>query len=85
MARKILQERIEEMELGEDARTKIKQREMNKKKKSAEKKKRRKYRKLAEGEEEVEEDEAEAVDAATERETVVSEEMVEKARKPDNG
>jgi hypothetical protein len=57
MARKILQERIEEMELGEDARTKIKARERSKKKASADKKKRRKYRKIEEaGREEGEED-----------------------------
>lgn len=58
MARKILQEKIEERELGEGARTKVKQREVSKKKRSAEKKRRRKYRKLAEdGSEEVEEGE----------------------------
>ncbi|KAH7411799.1 RF-1 domain-containing protein [Phaeosphaeria sp. MPI-PUGE-AT-0046c] len=51
MARKILQERIEEKDLGDEARTKVKQREVSKKKKSGEKKRRRKYRKLAEGEE----------------------------------
>jgi protein subunit release factor B len=53
MARKILQEKIEELELGDDARTKVKQRAKSKKKQSADKKKRRKYRKLAgeEGEE----------------------------------
>lgn len=50
MARKILQERIEEMELGEEARTKVRQREKGKRKRSGEKKRRRKYRKLAEGE-----------------------------------
>ncbi|KAH4861699.1 hypothetical protein HBI26_078370 [Parastagonospora nodorum] len=48
MARKILQERIEEAELGDDARTKVKQREKSRKKQSADKKKRRKYRKLGE-------------------------------------
>ena len=49
MARRILQERIEEMELGEGARTKVKAREKAKKKASSGKKARRKYRALAEG------------------------------------
>jgi protein subunit release factor B len=49
MARKILQEKIEELELGDEARTKVKQREKSKKRQSAEKKRRRKYRKLVEG------------------------------------
>lgn len=62
MARKILQERIEEETLGEMARTKIKQREVSKKKRSAEKKRRRKYRKLAEGEEGEEEIEGEEIE-----------------------
>jgi protein subunit release factor B len=48
MARRILQDRIEEMELGEGARTKVKAREKAKKKASVGKKSRRKYRKLAE-------------------------------------
>lgn len=52
MARKILQEKIEELELGDEARTKVKQREKSRKRQSAEKKRRRKYRKL--GEEDVE-------------------------------
>ncbi|KAF1917940.1 peptide chain release factor class I/class II, partial [Ampelomyces quisqualis] len=39
MARKILQEKIEEEELGEGARTKVKQREKSAKKRSADKKK----------------------------------------------
>lgn len=51
MARRILQDRIEEMELGEGARTKVKAREKSKKKASSAKKARRKYRKLAEGKE----------------------------------
>ncbi|KAH7089683.1 peptidyl-tRNA hydrolase domain protein [Paraphoma chrysanthemicola] len=46
MARKILQERIEEVELGEDARTKVKARTLAKKKASSGKKSRRKYRAL---------------------------------------
>ncbi|KAJ4347922.1 uncharacterized protein N0V89_009294 [Didymosphaeria variabile] len=50
-ARKILGERIEELELGDQARTAIKAREASKKKSSADKKKRRKYRALAEGKE----------------------------------
>ncbi|KAF2826196.1 hypothetical protein CC86DRAFT_382268 [Ophiobolus disseminans] len=57
MARKILQEKIEEMELGEGARTRIKQREVSGKKRSAEKKRRRKYRKLGEVEGEREREE----------------------------
>jgi hypothetical protein len=48
-ARKLLGEKIEEMELGEDARTRVKAREQSRRKGSAEKKKRRKYRALAEG------------------------------------
>jgi protein subunit release factor B len=57
IARRILGERIEETELGEQSRTAIKARERSKKKASADKKKRRKYRELdaakegAEGEE----------------------------------
>ena len=51
MARRILQDRIEEMELGEGARTRVKAREKSKKKASSAKKARRKYRKLAEGKE----------------------------------
>lgn len=48
IARKILGERIEELELGDQSRTAIKAREKSKKKVSADKKKRRKYRELAE-------------------------------------
>jgi hypothetical protein len=62
MARKILQERIEEMELGEDARTKVKARERSKKKASADKKKRRKYRKIGEAGREEGEDGVESVE-----------------------
>jgi protein subunit release factor B len=51
MARRILQDRIEEMELGEDARTRVRAREKSKKKASSGKKSRRKYRKLEEGKE----------------------------------
>ncbi|KAL6154250.1 hypothetical protein ACJQWK_01496 [Exserohilum turcicum] len=46
MARRILQDRIEELELGENARTRVKAREKSKKKASAAKKTRRKYRAL---------------------------------------
>jgi hypothetical protein len=62
MARKILQEKIEEAELGEDARTKVKQREKSKKKASADKKKRRKYRKLGEEQEAEDVEESEGVE-----------------------
>ncbi|KAF2016729.1 hypothetical protein BU24DRAFT_423090 [Aaosphaeria arxii CBS 175.79] len=48
LARQILGERIEELELGEQSRTHIKAREKSKKKSSADKKKRRKYRALEE-------------------------------------
>jgi protein subunit release factor B len=46
MARRILQDRIEEMELGDEARTKVRAREKAKKKASSSKKSRRKYRAL---------------------------------------
>jgi protein subunit release factor B len=48
-ARRLLQDRVEELELGEDARTKVKAREKSKKKASSDKKKRRKYRALEAG------------------------------------
>ncbi|KAF2865579.1 peptide chain release factor class I/class II, partial [Massariosphaeria phaeospora] len=51
MARKILGDRIEELEKGEGARTRVKARQKGKKKASADKKKRRKYRGLSEGKE----------------------------------
>ena len=51
MARRILQDRIEELELGEEARTRVRAREKSKKKASSDKKKRRKYRALEEGKE----------------------------------
>lgn len=57
-ARRLLQDRLEELELGDEARTRVKGREISKKKKSAAKKSRRKYRALEatrEGEEDVEE------------------------------
>jgi len=50
MARRILQDRIEEATLGEDARTRVVARAKSKKKASADKKKRRKYRALGENE-----------------------------------
>ncbi|CAI6329394.1 unnamed protein product [Periconia digitata] len=66
-ARKLLGERIEELELGEQSRTAIKAKQKSKKKASADKKKRRKYRalqgeKTAEEEEEGEEGEEVGVD-----------------------
>lgn len=48
-ARRMLGERVEELELGEQSRTAIKAREKSRKKASADKKKRRKYRALADG------------------------------------
>jgi protein subunit release factor B len=93
MARRILQDKIEEMELGEEARTKVKGREVSKKKKSADKKKRRKYRKIGEGEEggkEMEEGELEedilGEEEAVDRQVVSIEQgQVQEARKPDGG
>jgi len=91
MARKILQEKIEEMELGEEARTRVRQREKSAKKRSGEKKRRRKYRKLG-GEEDVEGEEEEGgVDGLGGERTVVDEGVVkeegvvEGVRKPDGG
>ncbi|RMZ67245.1 peptidyl-trna hydrolase domain-containing [Pyrenophora seminiperda CCB06] len=52
MARRILQDRIEELQLGDDARTRVKAREKSKKKASAGKKTRRKYRALEEAKQE---------------------------------
>ncbi|KAI2485521.1 RF-1 domain containing protein [Pyrenophora tritici-repentis] len=49
MARRILQDRIEELQLGDEARTRVKAREKSKKKASKAKKARRKYRALEEG------------------------------------
>jgi protein subunit release factor B len=49
MARKILGEKLEELELGDEARTRVRAREKGKKKASADKKKRRKYRALEAG------------------------------------
>lgn len=50
-ARRLLQDRLEELELGDEARTRVKGREISKKKKSAAKKSRRKYRALEAGKE----------------------------------
>ncbi|KAI4604959.1 hypothetical protein J4E80_010790 [Alternaria sp. BMP 0032] len=93
MARRILQERIEEMELGEGARTKVKAREKAKKKASSGKKARRKYRALAgeKGEEGGEEGESgengengengEAVDGVEQEERVEEKaEVVDKSK-----
>ncbi|KAJ5023021.1 RF-1 domain-containing protein [Bipolaris maydis] len=63
MARRILQDRIEELELGEDARTKVKAREKSKKKASAAKKSKRKYRALEEAKQSGKEDASTDVDA----------------------
>jgi protein subunit release factor B len=49
VARKLLQDRLEELELGDEARTAVKAREKSKKKASGDKKKRRKYRALEAG------------------------------------
>ncbi|KAF2243441.1 hypothetical protein BU26DRAFT_405220, partial [Trematosphaeria pertusa] len=55
-ARRLLQDRIEELELGEDSRTAVKARAKSRKKASADKKKRRKYRRLAGAKESEQED-----------------------------
>jgi protein subunit release factor B len=52
VARRLLAERIEELEKGEESRTAVKARERSKRKKSAEKKRRRKYKAVAAGKEE---------------------------------
>lgn len=56
-ARKLLQDRVEELELGDEARTRVKAREKSKKKASSDKKKRRKYRALEAGKDGEETDE----------------------------
>ena len=69
-ARRLLQDRVEELELGEDARTRVKAREKSKKKASSDKKKRRKYRALEAGkdvEDAVEEEGDEREDVAEDR------------------
>jgi len=86
IARRILGERVEEAELGDGARTKIKEAVENKKKRSGEKKRRRKYRALAEGAEEgkdEEVDEGEVAESAERRKedsagSVADREVVEK-------
>lgn len=62
MARRILQDKIEELQLGEEARTRVMAREKSKKKASSSKKSRRKYRALAEGKDGAEEGCEEDVD-----------------------
>ncbi|KAF2463625.1 uncharacterized protein BDR25DRAFT_307657 [Lindgomyces ingoldianus] len=62
IARRVLGERIEELEKGEESRTAIKARAKSKKKASADKKKRRKYRALGEAKGGELEDVAEDVD-----------------------
>jgi peptide chain release factor len=54
IARKILGERIEELELGEQSRKAIKAKEASRKRASADKKKRRKYRQLSKEDESLE-------------------------------
>ncbi|KAF2182818.1 hypothetical protein K469DRAFT_711520 [Zopfia rhizophila CBS 207.26] len=80
IARKILGERIEELELGEASRTAVKAREKSRKKASSDKKRRRKYRALAEAKEGQAEDVAEEVDS-TEHERHTTREVTESAGK----
>tara|TARA_R110002003_G_scaffold214_28_gene16212 strand:- start:8915 stop:9439 length:525 start_codon:yes stop_codon:yes gene_type:complete len=85
MARKILQERIEELELGDEARTRVKAREKSRKKKSAGKKARRKYRALEGGKGEeggVQEEEGEDGDGSG-VEKLAGGDEIEQARKPE--
>lgn len=76
VARQLLQDRLEELELGDGARTRVKAREKSKKKASSDKKKRRKYRALEagkvgeEGSEELEEADELGSDADIEGEAV---------------
>lgn len=75
VARRLLSDRLEELELGENSRTAIKGRQKGKKKASADKKKRRKYRALADGKE--------AEDGETEEgEEALEEEDIEEDRTP---
>ncbi|KAH8716828.1 RF-1 domain-containing protein [Phaeosphaeriaceae sp. PMI808] len=86
MARMILQDKIEEAELGEGARTRVKAREKSKKKASADKKKRRKYRELGEKENEaMEGDEVESKDTEQEKAAEIESTVVEDGRKPVRG
>lgn len=82
IARRILGERVEEAELGDGARTKIKEAVENKRKRSGEKKRRRKYRALAEGAEDGRDGEVEEGDGGEsgEKETVKGAEMGERHR-----
>ncbi len=89
IARKLLQDRLEEHELGDEARTRVRAREKSKKKASSDKKKRRKYRALEAGKadeedaeelEELENDaEMEAEDAAKRVDTQNTRESMDKA------
>jgi protein subunit release factor B len=82
MARKILQERIEELELGDEARTRVKAREKSRKKKSAGKKARRKYRALEGGKgEEGEGGDGDGNGSGVEK--VASGDEIQQARKPE--
>lgn len=85
MARKILQEKIEEETLGEEARTRVKQRAKSGKKRSAEKKRRRKYRKLAEGEEGEEGIDLGENERALDKQIEVGETMVDDGAVKDDG
>lgn len=74
MARRWLQEKIEEHELGDKSRTKMREEKEGRKKKSATKKKRRKYRALEEGKEDGEGEEGLVVgDEAEDGQHVVEE------------
>lgn len=66
MARRLLQERIEELELGDQARSVKRDAEKGRKKRSREKKARRKYRALGEKAEEGDEERLEWEDAGEE-------------------
>lgn len=82
IARRILSERIEELEKGDQSRTALKAERASKKKASKSKKSRRKYRKLADGEtaadEEGEEGEGEDAD-------MLEEEVTENTEEKQNG
>lgn len=77
MARRILQDRIEELELGDEARTRVKAREKSMKKARAGKKSRRKYRAL-------EEAKRSASENLSADEDVVLEEAEEQSAVPDS-
>lgn len=83
-ARKLLQDRLEELELGDEARTRVKAREKSKKKASSDKKKRRKYRALEAGkagEEGI--DDVEELEGDTEMESDVTAQSVDTQGKRD--